>query len=171
MLDFPFKTDPRFSLAGGLGISSSNIYFDKQEVLVAALNPTLAFPDKTASDHFKKYKLVSTYLEVPVELRFAFNPENTNKSWKIALGAKLGLLLSTYNKGKFLQNSAGQTINSYIRKESSKKYFNGSRFVPTLRISYGVFGIYAQYQLTPFIKGIYGPNIYPYSIGVSFSGL
>src|SRR5882672_2946138 len=118
MLDFPFKTDPRFSIGAGLGISSNNIYFDKQEVLIAALNPTLAFPDKTASDHFKKYKLVSTYLEAPLELRYAFNPENTNKSWKIAIGAKLGFLLSTYNKGKTLQNSGGQTINSYIRKES-----------------------------------------------------
>jgi len=171
MLDFPFKTDPRISVGAGLGISSSNIYFDKQEVLVAALNPTLAFPDETASNHFKKYKLVSTYLDAPLELRFALNPENANKSWKFALGGKLGLLLSTYNKAKTLQNSAGQTIDSYTRKESSKKYFNGTRFAATARISYGVFGIYAQYQLTPFIKGTYGPNIYPYAIGFTLSGL
>jgi hypothetical protein len=171
MLDFPFKTDPRFSVGAGLGIGSSNIYFDKQEVLVASLNPTLAFPDKTASDHFKKYKLVSTYLEAPLELRFALNPENTNKSWKFAVGGKLGLLLSTYTKGKTLQNSAGQTLNTFIEKESAKKYFNGTRFAATARISYGVFGIFGQYSLTQFIKGTYGPAIYPYSIGICFSGL
>ena len=171
MLDFPFKTDPRFSVGAGLGIGSSNIFFDKQEVLVASLNPTLAFPDVSASNHFKKYKLVSTYLEVPLELRFALNPENTNKSWKFALGAKTGFLLSTYTKGKNLQNSAGQSINNYIEKESSKKYFNGTRLAGTARISYGVFGVYFQYQVTPFIKGVYGPNVYPWAVGIVFSGL
>jgi len=171
MLDFPFKTDPRFSVGAGLGLASSNVFFDKQEVLVAALNPTLAFPDVSESNHFKKYKLVSTYLDIPLELRFAVNPENMNKSWKFAVGAKTGLLLSTYTKGKNLQNNVGQTINSFIEKESSKKYFNGVRLAPTVRISYGVFGIYAQYQITPFIKGTYGPNVYPFAIGLVLSGL
>ncbi|MDP4214045.1 MAG: hypothetical protein Q8926_15620, partial [Bacteroidota bacterium] len=36
MMDFPFKTDPHFSVGAGLGIGVSNIYFDKQEVLVEA---------------------------------------------------------------------------------------------------------------------------------------
>ncbi|HTS46049.1 MAG TPA: outer membrane beta-barrel protein [Puia sp.] len=171
MLDFPFKTDPRISVGAGLGVSSSNIFFDKQEVLVAAQNPTLAFPDESQSNHYKKYKLVSTYLDVPLELRYAINPENMNKSWKFALGAKTGLLLSTYNKGKNLQNNAGQTINSFIQKQSSKKYFNGGRLAFTARISYGVFGIYAQYQVTPFIKPAYGPPVYPFAIGLVLSGL
>ncbi len=171
MFDFPFKTDPHFSVGVGLGFSSSNIFFDKQKVLVTALSQTLAFPDVSGTDHFKKYKLVSTYLDLPIELRYAFHPENTNKSWKIAAGAKVGLLLSTYTKGKTLQNNAGQTINSYIEKESSKRYFNGTRIAGTLRISKGVFGIFGQYQLTPFIKNGSGPTINPYEIGITLSGL
>src|ERR1700733_13339366 len=38
MFDFPFKTDPRFSIGAGLGVGSSNIFFDKQSVLVRANN-------------------------------------------------------------------------------------------------------------------------------------
>src|SRR5882757_2152387 len=92
MFDFPFKTDPRLSIGAGLGIGSSNIFFHKQEVLVAAIgNPTLAFPDEEGGNHFKKYKLVTTYLEAPLELRFALDPEHMDKSWKFAVGAKLGL--------------------------------------------------------------------------------
>src|SRR5664279_4675120 len=76
MMDFPFKTDPHFSVGAGLGIGVSNIYFDKQLVLVEATgNGTLAFPDRTNGDHFKKYKLVNTFLELPLELRYVFNPE------------------------------------------------------------------------------------------------
>ncbi len=171
MFDFPFKTDPRFSIGAGLGIGSSNIFFDKQAVLVAALNPTLAFPDQTGTNHFKKYKLVTTYFEAPLELRFAFDPEHYNSSWKIAVGAKVGALLSSYNKGKTKQNNADQTINDYIEKESSKRYFNGTRLVATARVSYGVFGIFGQFQVSSLIKNGYGPPVLPFSAGIMLSGL
>ena len=172
MLDFPFKSDPHFSVGAGLGINASNIFFDKTEVLVAAPgNQTLAFHNTANSDHFKKYKLVLTNLELPLELRYAFNPENANKSWKIALGLKPGLLLSAYTKGKTLENASGQTTNSYIEKKSSTSFFNGSRIVATARVSYGFIGVFAQLQLTPLIKSGAGPTINPYSIGIVLSGL
>jgi len=174
MFDMPFKTDPRFSVGAGLGIGSSNIFFHDQFVDVAAIQysgTTLAFNDQTGGNHYKKFKLVSTYLEVPVELRFAVDPENTNKSWKFAVGVKTGLLLSTYTKAKDLENNANQVINSYIQKESSKRYFNGARLVGTGRISYGVFGIFGQIQATSFIKSGAGPAVYPFSVGICFSGL
>ncbi len=174
MFDMPFKTDPRFSVGAGLGIGSSNIFFHDQFVDVASTGnsgATLAFTDQSGGNHFKKFKLVSTYVEVPVELRFAVDPENTNKSWKFAVGVKTGLLLSAYTKAKNLENNANQVINSYIQKESSKKYFNGARIVGTARISYGVFGIFGQLQATSFIKNGAGPAVYPFSIGICFSGL
>src|ERR1700744_209986 len=125
MLDFPFKTDPRWSIGAGIGIGSSNIFFHQQEVLVAAYtNSTLAFPDETGNNHFKKYKLVTTYLESPVELRYAVDPTNMDHTWKFALGVKVGLLMSAYTKGKDLQSSTGQTLGNYIEKESSKEFFN-----------------------------------------------
>jgi len=46
MLDFPFKSDPRFSAALGLGIGSSNIKFDNQEPNIIGTGSTLAFPIK-----------------------------------------------------------------------------------------------------------------------------
>src|SRR5579862_1989974 len=174
MFDMPFKTDPRWSVGAGLGIGSSNIFFHDEYVDVSGSKysgTTLAFTDQSGGNHFKKFKLVSTYLEVPVELRYAIDPENTNKSWKFAVGVKTGLLLSTYTKAKNLENNANQVIDSYIEKESSKKYFNGARLVGTARISYGVFGIFGQLQATSFIKSGAGPAVYPFSIGICLSGL
>ena len=75
MFDFPFKTDPRLSIGAGLGIGSSNIFFHNQEVLVEATGAgSLGFPSQEGGNHWKKYKLVTTYLEAPVELRFALDP-------------------------------------------------------------------------------------------------
>jgi len=172
MYDFPYPFWCRYSVGAGIGINASNIFFDKTEVLVAAPgNQTLAFHSTANTDHFKKYKLVLTNLEVPLELRYAFHPENTNKSWKIALGFKAGLLLSAYTKGKDLENVAGQVTNAYIEKKSSTSFFNGGRIVGTARVSYGFIGVFGQLQLTSLIKNGSGPTVNPYSIGIVLSGL
>jgi hypothetical protein len=171
MFDFPFKTDPRFSVGAGLGIGTSNIFFHEQQVKIAENNPTLAFPDESQSDHFKKYKLVTAYVESPIELRYAIDPEHTNSSWKFAVGAKVGLMLSAHTKGKTRQNSFGQTIGNYTEKFSSKQYFNSTKLALTARVNKGPVGIFGQYQLNALIKTTYGPAVYPYSFGIMLSGL
>ena len=172
MFDFPFKTDPRLSIGAGLGIGTSNIFFHQQQVMVAAQgNTTLAFPDEENSNHFKKFKLVTTYLEVPLELRYCLDPENTNKSWKFAAGAKVGLMLSAYTKGKTWQNGAGQTLGNFTEKESSKQYFNTTKLAFTGRISKGFIGLFGQFQVNSLIKTSAGPNVYPFSFGIVLSGL
>lgn len=174
MMDFPFKSDPRFSAGLGLGVSGSSIKFDQQQPNIIALSSTLPFTDYSganAANHFKKYKLVSTYLEVPVELRFVGNPENSDASWKAAVGLKGGLLLNVHTRGKTLINAAGTTINNYTEKESSKNFFSGTRIAGTARIGYGHVSLYGQYQITSLIKDGRGPNVHPYSIGITLSGL
>jgi Outer membrane protein beta-barrel domain len=172
MYNFPFKSDVRWSVAAGIGIGSSNIYFHDQEVLVAAVQvSTLGFPDETGTNHFKKYKLVLTYLEVPLELRFAVDPTDMDHSWKIAVGAKVGLMLSAYTKGKDLISGSGQTLGNYIEKESSKQFFSTPKFEPTLRVSKGVIGVFGQIQLNSPIKASAGPSVFPFSVGIVLSGL
>lgn len=171
MFDFPFKTDPRFSVGIGAGVGTSNIFFDKQYVNIKATGESLPFTDVSQADHFKKFKLVTGYLEAPVELRFAFDPENIDGSWKLALGAKVGTLVNAHTKGKTLQNKDGQTINPYTQKETSKRFFNGTKIAGTFRVGYGNFSLFGQYQLTTLIKEGFGPEIRPYTIGLTFSGL
>ena len=171
MLDFPFKTDPRWSVGIGVGVGTNNVYLDKTTAEVAGTTSTLRFRNVSDTNHYKKYKLATTYLEAPIELRFAANPFNTNKSFKVALGAKIGLLVNAHNKGKELRNKNGTTINDYIQKESSKRYLNGNRLMVTARMGYGVFGVFGAYQVNNFIKEGAGPDIKPYSIGLTISGL
>ena len=127
--------------------------------------------DVSDTTHFKKYKLATAWLEVPVELRYSFNPENPNKSLKIAIGAKVGTLVNAHTKGKTWQNSQNQTLISYIQKESSKRFFNSTRIVPTIRVGYGHFSLYGAYQVTSLFKEGLGPDVRPYSIGLTLSGL
>jgi hypothetical protein len=171
MFDFPFKTNPQFSVALGAGIGTSNIYFDKMMVDVAGNTQTLRFRNVADTNNFKKYKLVTAYLEAPVELRFTADPVNYGKSFKVAIGAKIGTLLNVHTKGKNLLNKSGGTVNSYIVKENSKRYFNGNRLCVTGRIGYGSFSLFGSYQVNSFIKEGSGPDVKPYSIGLTISGL
>ncbi len=173
MFDFPFKTDPRFSVGAGIGLGCDNTFFNKQELKMTAQNTeNLAFTDETNQQHYKKNKLVTTYLQIPLELRYALDPENTNSSWKFAVGVRVGLLMSAYYKGKTLQNDVGQNIANYTIKESSKTFFNTPQLVGTARVSKGVIGLFGSFQATSLLKASgNNPAVYPFAFGVVFSGL
>ncbi len=172
MYDMPFKTAPNFSVALGVGFSTSNIYFDETYIDIAGRTKTqLDFADVSDTTHYKKYKLLTSYLEAPLELRYLFNPENSNKSWKIAVGVKIGTLLAASTKGKIVENANDQATLTIVQKEKSKRFFNGTRLAGTVRVGYGNFGLFGAYQLNNFIKEGFGPNIRPYQIGMTISGL
>ncbi len=173
MTDKPFKTNPKFSVAYGLGLGTSNIYFKNTYVDIKSNASRLPFTNVEATNHFNKFKVTEIFLELPVELRYTMNPNNYGKSWKFAVGAKVGTLLKAYTKGKDLQDKTGASIYgpTYIEKEFNKKFFNGTRLSVTGRIGYGLFSITGAYTLTPVLKAGFGQEMNTMSLGVSISGL
>ncbi len=171
LFDFPFKSNPKISVAIGAGVGTDVIFFDKTYVGIKDITPTLEFHDQSDTTHFKKNKLATAYVEAPLELRFSSRPETPNKSFKVALGIKGGLLMGAHIKQKTLQTAGGATINDYIEKQYSKRFFNTSRFAGTVRIGYGVFSAFATYQINPLFKEGLGPDVRPWTVGLTLSGL
>jgi hypothetical protein len=171
MFDFPFKTNAHLSIAAGAGVGTDNMYFSKMYVGIKDLTSTLVFKDLRDTNYFKKYKLESTWLEVPLEFRYSSLPYTPNKSVKAALGIKVGTLVSAHTKGKTLVTKSGATLLPYTEKIISKRFFNSTRFVATARVSYGVFGIFGSYQVNTLFKQGFAPDVRPFTIGLSISGL
>lgn len=171
MLDKPFKGTPKLSVALGVGISTSNMYFKRMDVGITSNSPTLPFTNLDSANNFKKYKLATTYLEIPLEFRFMSKPETPNKSIKVALGVKGGTLLKAQTKGKALRNSAGDLIRNYTEKESSKSFFNSTRISGTARIGYGIFTLSGSYAFTNLFKDAVAPEINTLQVGLTISGL
>lgn len=175
MLDKPFKTDPRLSVGLGVGIGSSSIFLDKMYVdLKGEVNPTqVSFLDARETEHFRRLKLNPVWVEAPIELRYVKNPLNSNKSFKWALGVKIGTMIDGKTKGKDLQTPEGQSLfgNKYTMKEKDRKFMNNLRLAPTARIGYGNFTIYGAYQITSLFREGQGPEVRPFSIGLCLSGL
>lgn len=171
MMDKVFKADKRFSVGIGLGVSSSNMYFKNYQVDIISTNSKLPFVNLDSSNRFKKYKLTTAFLEVPVELRFTKDPENEGKTIKAAIGVKVGTLVNVHTKGKTLQNKSGGTVNNYVQKQSDKHYFNSTRLSVTGRVGYGNFSLFASYQVNNLLKDGVGPEIKPLQVGICLSGL
>lgn len=171
MLDKVFKSAPQFSVAFGLGISTSNIFFKKMGVDVKSQNSSIPFTNLDSANHYKKYKLTTAYLEVPLEFRFSATPERDMKSIKAAVGFKVGTMLSAHTKGKNLQDKDGKALNNYTEKESSKRFFNSTRIAATARVGYGNFSLFGSYQLGYLFKDGAGPDVRVLQVGLTLSGL
>ncbi len=171
MLDKRFKGSPQWSVAFGLGLGTSNIYFNNMTVDIKSRTNTLPFTNVDSVDHFKKYKLTTAFLEVPLELRYTFDPENEKKSIKAALGVKVGTLLSVHTKGKNLLDKNNSGVNNFIAKESAKGFFNSTRLAATARVGYGNFSIFGSYQINNILKDGVGADMKLFQVGLNFSGL
>src|SRR5687768_10407466 len=84
MFDFPFKTNPKLSMAFGPGIATDHILFSKTHVGIKENAPAILFTDQSDTTHFKKTKLATAYLEAPVEFRYSANP--VGNGFKFAIG-------------------------------------------------------------------------------------
>lgn len=173
MFDKPFKNNPKMSVGIGIGIGSSNMFFDNVNVNVKSNNIRLPFTIADTINHFNKFKVASLFLELPVEFRYFSNPNDMNKSWKFAVGAKVGTLLKSYSKGKNYVTGNGQSIygTTFIEKEQSKKFFNGTSLAFTGRVGYGIIGLQGSYNVLGVLKDESGPNMNRFSVGISISGL
>ena len=171
MMNKPFKSDPRWSVAFGAGISTSSIFFSKTNIGILSAGTKLPFSNLDSSNHFKKYKLATSFLEVPIELRYTVDPSNESKSLKFAVGVKVGTMLNAHTKGKTLLNRSNATVLSYTEKESRKTFFNTTRISATARVGIGHFSLFGAYSITSFLKDGAGPSIKPYQVGLTISGL
>lgn len=161
--DFPFSPKSNFSFAAGIGIGSSNVYLDDQEIV---LTDTVAKQALfiTETDNYKKYKLTTAYLEAPFELRFYGNRLNRNKGFKAAAGLRVGTLVGAHTKSKDSDTKIVQKINT-------KNFLESWRFATTLRLGWGNFSVFGAYNLTDLYKENQGPKITPYQVGLCITGL
>ena len=170
MFDFPIKTNPKMSIGVGAGFGTDHVYFDKMYLGIKDGTNTLRIEDWSDTVHFKRYKLAVAWLEAPLELRYTKNPLNSNKSFKMAIGVKVGTLFNAHTRANDYIDLAGNT-NPYTEKLASKRFFNKNRLAVTGRVGIGIFSLFGSYQVTQLFKENLAPKINPWSIGLQISGL
>ncbi len=166
MYDMPLLNSKNVSFAPGLGISTTNVYHNSRIMN----NDSVSFfrPIENISDtlSWRKNKLSTTFIDVPLELRFRTNPNRYNKSFKIAIGARVGYMLSSKIKYKGeLENEPDEVF----LKNKRLPNINNFKYGPSIRIGYSNFNIFAYYSISTLFERNAGPGIRPLSIGFSFN--
>ena len=158
-------------MAFGPGISTDQMYFKKTYIDIKSQSAQLPFTNQEDTNHYKRSKLTTAYFEAPIEFRYVAHPGNSDRSFKFALGVKVGTMLGARTKYKELQSRSNSTLNNYSVKESNKRFFNSNRLSAMARVGKGHFSLYGTYQITALFKEGVAAEIRPYSIGLTLSGL
>ena len=169
---YPFlgemKITKWFSMVGGLGIGWNNYFFEEGWTIVNNNSVTTPSDRYIENGHntLSKSKLVTVHANLP--LMFQFQVPNKKysgflRSWHrgffVQAGAIGGMKVGSHTKVKQLNN----------RKEKDFSDFNLNllRYELTARIGYGCLGAYVNYQMTPMFQENRGPELYPFSAGIS----
>lgn len=178
MYDFEFGDNSIFSFAPGIGYGHSSIFSNG---IIGQDSTGAVFESKSAKEQgvngqpirdFKKNKIALNYLEVPIELRMRTNPDKKGNSFKVAIGFKGGWLFDAHSKKKYDVDriSSNGTITKKVKEQNFENLFN-FRYGPTFRIGYSSINVIAYYGLSGIFEDGKGPEVTPFSLGISFNGL
>lgn len=156
--DYTFGENSNLSFAWGFGVSADNVH--SNAILVQEEFPNgdlgeqelVAYPDEY---DYEKNKFVTTYLELPVELRFITKGRSP---FKIAAGFRLGYLLSDHQK--------------IIDTDGKRKIYDFNdvtqwRYGVSGRIGFGKIQVTGFYSLVSLIEG--SEKVIPFSIGIALT--
>lgn len=145
----------KFNLTYAIGIETTNFRFENSPSFLKGAGPQYVKMDTIS---FKKNKLATSYLTVPVML--GFNTKPNGGGFTINVGASVGYLYSSRNK--------------QISNERGKEKIKGNFGLEPWKLSYvgeigiGGFKLYGSYVPKSIFKD--GLDMRPYTIGVRLGG-
>ncbi len=157
-----------FGLVTGLGFQFNNYVFDKSIVVNPDSSYFYGYKDgNTDRTNFKnlKSKLVVNYLTIPLFFEYQTNNKSKINSFHIAAGGELGIRVGSYFKHTFESNDQ-----YHLTKISDDFYLNDIKLDAMVRIVWSKLNLYGTYSLISLFKDFKGPQLYPFTVGISFGG-
>lgn len=140
----------------GLSVNWANYEFENDFRIDPNASVFTTFDDGI---FYRKNKLKTTFIEMPLQLVFAKKP---NSSKYISLGVYGGVLVGSKQKLKSEEFGKENIYSSF--------QLNKFRYGFTGQVNLGPVGFYAQYSLVPFFRQDAGPELFPFNVGISLLG-
>ncbi len=161
----PFEMDVRLikeyvKFSTGIGYNVKNFSFSGDSYLVKADNDSIMGID--SGKDLKKNRLRVGYITVPAMLHFNTS-KNSGRAFRVGVGVQGGLKLYQTYRTKYFEDG-------HKTKQKQNGGWNTRDFILDGRavVGYGPINLYANYALASLFKKDKGPEVYPYTIGVSF---
>ncbi len=173
-------------LITGLGLTWNNYRFSNSTFLTPDSSTIKGFYMKDIS--VRKTKLTAFYLTVPLFFEIQTNQEKRTHRFHMAVGALISARLSTHTKIYFNESNAtfrltdpftGETVqtrtspsggNRNIVKDFNSYHLAPFKFDVSVRFGYGIINLYATYSLNTMFQKDRGPELYPFSAGITLVG-
>jgi hypothetical protein len=148
-----------FKIGTGLGFQWNNYYFSNNTRLVPDSDFIYGYKD-TLYD-FTRTKLRTAWINIPVLLEFNTN-KNHNKAFHIAVGAIFG-----YNLGAKTKLVYNYHDKKHKDKAGGDYDLNPFKYGATVRLGYGNFQVFANYDLSAMFKSnTMNPELHAFTIGL-----
>lgn len=147
-----------FSGAVGVGFSTQSYYSNKQ--IRRDTNKAVLYSDWLAPEMlYEKNKVSTSWVEVPIELRYRSKIDDWGYRWKFSVGGKVGFLIDTHDK---LVDLNGVKYKTYYFPD-----MNNIRAGVIARAGYGKVNFTTFFSLTEFFIPGRGPEMKQISIAIS----
>jgi hypothetical protein len=167
----------RFSLVPAIGVSLERFKLRNLGTFGFDADDSLRILSQSEAgyDRVKKSQLITNYVEIPLELRYSSNPEDPNRSFKAAIGGRIGYLYDSFSKVKYREDGETKKL-----KDKQNFNLNDIRYGVFAKVGVGNFSVVGYYNLTNLFKDGKGPgttggpngivtDFQTFSVGISLS--
>lgn len=148
----------------GLGITYRSLGLNDNVTVLSNSDSTYAVDVPDSLYTFDRNKLRATYIRVPVLFDFNTDTIPSKNRFHISVGAIAGVRIGSITKQ--IYDFEGQKYTDRVKDD-----FNLSPLTldATARVGYRGVNLWATYSLTPLFENGKGPEVYPITVGLSFS--
>jgi hypothetical protein len=149
------------NIVTGFGFDFNHYAFQNNITLNGDTTYLAATVDSTID--YKKNKLNASYIKIPLMLEFNTS-KNPHKNFHIAVGAELAYRISAVAKQKYDADDKHYKI-----KQRDDFNLEPFRYSAVARVGYNDVTVFANYGLNRLFKKDKGPQVYPFTVGVTFT--
>ncbi|MCD4746443.1 MAG: DUF2807 domain-containing protein [Bacteroidales bacterium] len=178
----------KFGLITGLSLECHNYRFDKNITLIPDSSEIIGYINRGIN--IKKTKLLVNYLSIPVLFEFQTNSYSKKNSFHFTTGMIFGLRIASHTKTVYEETNKEYYWTKYnpetdkymdvaLVKSPDKKtakvhddfQLHPFKMDATVRLGWGWINLFGTYSITTLFKKDKGPELYPFSIGLTLANL
>lgn len=178
----------KWGMVTGLGLEWHNYRWNRDTRLNSDSSYLIGYIDQGVS--IRKTKLTTFHLTLPVLFEYQTNNRHKKNSFHIGAGMVVGARLSSHTKKYYNERNKEFEITKYNpatdqyeveytatspdyakAKDYDDFFLQPFKFDATLRIGWGFINLYATYSVNQMFQKDKGPELYPWTIGITFLNL
>jgi hypothetical protein len=176
----------RFGFTTGLGFQTSNYYFNDNYVMLQDSTSIVAYKVQDVNGNpvtFKVNKMVVSYLNLPLLFEYQTNRYRRLNSFHVTVGVIAGVRIGSYTKqiyknkdqSYYLVDNNGNKVASYYVdhytvRERGAYHLSPFKVDAAFRIGWSHLNLFATYSLTQMFQKEQGPELYPWTVGITLLG-